>query len=178
MSSLPDIEIVLAIDVGSVNTRASLFDVVDGRYRLVATSEVNSTVGPPLFDLGEGVRLAMDQVNAITGRRMVDESETLIVPATGYGAGVDLFVSSISAGPKVKTVLAGLMPGVSMISAHRLAESAYLDIVGEITLVDQKRAEDRDYRRAGRPPRFRRCPPPEGRSGGREISIVAEERQA
>jgi len=142
MSSLPDIEIVLAIDVGSVNTRASLFDVVDGRYRLVATSEAGSTVGPPLFDLSEGVRLAMDQVQAITGRRMVDESEVLIIPATGYGAGVDLFVSSISAGPKVKTVLAGLMPGVSMISAQRLAQSAYLDIVGEISLVDKKRAEE------------------------------------
>jgi hypothetical protein len=142
MSSLPDIEIVLAVDVGSVNTRASLFDVVDGRYRLVATSEANSTVGPPLFDLGEGVRLAMDQVQAITGRRMVDESETLIIPATGYGAGVDLFVSSISAGPKVKTILAGLMPGISMISAQRLAESAYLDIVGEIHLVDQRLAEE------------------------------------
>ena len=142
MSSLPDIEIVLAVDVGSVNTRASLFDVVDGRYRLVATSEANSTVGPPLFDLGEGVRLAMDQVQKITGRRMVDESETLIIPATGYGAGVDLFVSSISAGPKVKTILAGLMPGISMISAQRLAESAYLDIVGEIHLVDQRLAEE------------------------------------
>jgi len=142
MSSLPEIEIILAIDVGSVNTRASLFDVVDGRYRLVATSEANSTLGPPLFDLGEGVRFAMDQVKAITGRRMVDESETLIIPATGFGAGVDLFVSSISAGPKVKTILAGLMPGVSMTSAQRLAESAYLDIVGEITLVDQRRAEE------------------------------------
>jgi hypothetical protein len=55
---------------------------------------------------------------------------------------VDLFVSSISAGPKVKTVLAGLMPGVSMTSARRLAESAYLDIIGEITLVDDQRAEE------------------------------------
>jgi hypothetical protein len=73
---------------------------------------------------------------------MVDESETLIIPATGYGSGIDLFVSSISAGPKVKTVLAGLMPGVSMISAQRLAESAYLDIVGEISLVDKKRTEE------------------------------------
>jgi hypothetical protein len=34
------------------------------------------------------------------------------------------------------------MPGISMISAQRLAESAYLDIVGEITLVDRKRAEE------------------------------------
>jgi uncharacterized protein (TIGR01319 family) len=142
MSSLPDVEIVLAIDVGSVNTRASLFDVVDGRYRLVATSEVSSTATPPLFDIGEGVRVAMDRLQAITGRRLTDETEALIYPSTGFGAGVDLLVSSISAGPKVKTVMAGLMPGVSMTSARRLAESAYLDIVGEINLIDQKRTEE------------------------------------
>jgi hypothetical protein len=142
MSSIPEVEIILAVDVGNANTRASLFDVVDGRYRLVATSEANSTVGPPLFDLSEGVRLAMDGVQEITGRRLVDDTENIIIPATGYGAGVDLFVASISAGPKVKTILAGLMPGVSMTSAHRLAESAYLDIVGEITLVDRRRKEE------------------------------------
>lgn len=142
MSSLPDVEIILAVDVGSVNTRACLFDVVDGRYRLVATSQVNSTAGPPLFDIGEGVRMAMDRVQVITGRRLIDETETIILPSTGFGSGVDLFVTSISAGPKVKTVLAGLMPGVSMTSARRLAESAYLDIVGEITLVDDRRKEE------------------------------------
>ncbi|OGO15047.1 MAG: hypothetical protein A2Z14_08040 [Chloroflexi bacterium RBG_16_48_8] len=142
MSSIPDAEIILAVDVGSVNTRASLFDVVDGRYRLVATSEVSSTAGPPLFDIGEGVRLAMDRIRVITGRRLTDETEVLIYPSTGFGSGVDLFVSSISAGPKVKTIIAGLMPGVSMTSARRLAESAYLDIVGEITLVDRRRTEE------------------------------------
>jgi len=142
MNSNPDVEIILAVDVGSVNTRASLFDVVDGRFRLVATSEVNSTAGPPLYDVGEGVRLAMDRIQVITGRKLKDETEMLIFPSTDYGSGVDLFISSISAGPKVKTIMAGLMPGVSMTSARRLAESAYLDIVGEITLVDQRRTEE------------------------------------
>ena len=65
MSSIPEAEIFLAVDVGSTNTRASLFDVIDGRYRLVATSEAQSTAGPPLFDISEGVRLAMDRVQAI-----------------------------------------------------------------------------------------------------------------
>ena len=43
MSSLPETEIFLAVDVGTTNTRASLFDVIDGRYRLVATSEAGIT---------------------------------------------------------------------------------------------------------------------------------------
>lgn len=142
MSTLPEAEIFLAVDVGSTNTRASLFDVIDGRYRLVATSEAQSTAGPPLFDLSEGVRLAMDRVQAITGRRLMDESDSLIFPTTGFGAGIDLFVASVSAGHRVRTILAGLMPGVSMASARRLAESTYIDVVGEITLVDERRIED------------------------------------
>jgi hypothetical protein len=142
MSSIPEAEVILAIDIGSANTRASLFDIVDGRYRLVATGESNSTIGPPLFDLGEGIRMAMDQVQMITGRRMVDETETIILPTTGYGTGVDLLVASISAGPAIKTILAGLMPGVSMESARRLAASAALTIVGEIAVVDRDRMEE------------------------------------
>ena len=142
MSSLPSAEIILAIDVGSVNTRASLFDVIDGRYRLVATSEAQSTAGPPLMDLSEGVRLAMDHVQAITGRRLIDESDNLILPTTGFGAGVDLLVASVSAGPRVKTILAGLMPGVSMTSVRRLADSTYIDVVGEISLADNRKIEE------------------------------------
>ena len=142
MSSLPSAEIILAIDVGSVNTRASLFDVIDGRYRLVATSEAQATAGPPLMDLSEGVRLAMDHVQAITGRRLIDESDNLILPTTGFGAGVDLLVASVSAGPRVKTILAGLMPGVSMTSVRRLADSTYIDVVGEISLADNRKIEE------------------------------------
>lgn len=142
MSSLPETEIFLAVDVGTTNTRASLFDVIDGRYRLVATSEAQSTAGPPLFDLSEGVRLAMDRVQDITGRRLIDESDSIIIPTTGFGTGIDLFVASVSAGQRVRTILAGLMPGVSMASARRLAEATYIDVVGEITLVDERRMED------------------------------------
>jgi hypothetical protein len=141
MASLPNAEIILAVDVGSTNTRASVFDVIDGRYRLVATSEAQSTANAPLNDISEGVRLALDRVQAITGRRLVDESDSLIIPTTGFGGGVDLFVASVSAGPKVKTILAGLMPGVSMASARRLAESSYVDVVGEISMVDNQKVE-------------------------------------
>jgi len=37
MSSILDTDTILAVDVGSVSTRASLFDVVDGHFRLIAS---------------------------------------------------------------------------------------------------------------------------------------------
>ncbi len=152
MSAMLEADTLLAIDVGSVNTRACLFDVVDGRYRLVATGRASSTAGAPLFDVSEGVRIALDQVRAITGRRLVDESEALIMPATRDGSGVDLFVATTSAGPKVRTVLVGLMPGVSLESAQRLAASTYLEVVQEIGLMDRRREEEQiDVILAARP---------------------------
>ncbi|MGD2162212.1 MAG: glutamate mutase L [Anaerolineales bacterium] len=143
MSTILDAETVLAVDVGSVNTRASLFDVVDGRYRLIATGRAPSTVSAPLYDVSEGVRLAMDQIKITTGRQLVDESELLIMPVTSQGSGVDLFVATGSAGPKVRTVLVGLMPGVSTASALRMAESTYLDLAEVVNLLDRRRDEDK-----------------------------------
>ncbi len=142
MSTNLEVDTLLAIDVGTVNTRASLFDVVDGRYRLVATGRAFSTGGPPLFDISEGVRLALDQIRLITGRRMVDESEALIMPSTRDGSGTDLFVATTSAGPNLRTVVVGLMPGISLQSARRLAVSTYLEVVDEIGLTDRRRPEE------------------------------------
>lgn len=143
MSTILDAETLLAVDVGSVNTRASLFDVVDGRYRLIATGRAPSTAAAPLYDVSEGVRLAMDQIRTTTGRQLVDESDLLIMPVTSQGSGVDLFVATGSAGPKVRTVLVGLMPGVSTSSALRMAQSTYLDLVEVVNLLDRRRDEDK-----------------------------------
>jgi uncharacterized protein (TIGR01319 family) len=132
---------LLAIDVGSVHTRASLFDVVEGRYRLVASGRSLSTAGRPLFDVREGVRIALDQLQAVTGRKLVDDTESLIMPVTGGGAGVDICVATGSAGPNLKAVLVGLMDDISLESGRRLAESTYLTLVEEIGLTDV-RGED------------------------------------
>lgn len=142
MSTIMEADTLLAVDVGMVNTRASLFDVVDGRYRMVATGRASSTAGPPLGDIREGLYMALRQVVEITGRALLDEAESLVMPTTTGGAGVDAFVSTSSAGPLARTVLVGLMPGVSMKSARKLARSTYLNVVDEISLMDRRREEE------------------------------------
>ena len=152
MSTMLDTDTILAVDVGSVSTRASLFDVVDGHFRLIASGRAPSTAKAPLFDISEGVRMALDQVVAVTGRKLLDETDLLIMPVTSQGSGVDSFVATASAGPKVRTVLVGLMPGVSTDSALRLADSTYLDLVGVIDLLDSRReAEKIDLILSARP---------------------------
>jgi hypothetical protein len=138
MSSILDVDTLLAVDVGSVNTRAWLFDVVDGRYRLVSTARMPSTGQAPILDVSEGVHRALIRLQSVTGRRLLDESESLIMPVTQDGAGVDAFVATSSAGPSVKTVVVGLMPGVSLESVRRLAASSYLEVVDELGLADRR----------------------------------------
>ena len=53
-TSLIASESVLAIDIGSVHTRALLFDVVDNRYRFLSGGSALTTAGAPYFDVGEG----------------------------------------------------------------------------------------------------------------------------
>src|SRR3972149_5375107 len=93
MSTIVDADTLLAIDVGSVNTRASLFDVVDGRYRFVATGRSASTADYPVADIGEGIRLALERVQGVTGRRLIDESDSLLVPTGAGGPGAEGFVT-------------------------------------------------------------------------------------
>src|SRR3972149_6085035 len=105
MSTIVDADTLLAVDAGSVNTRASLFDVVDGRYRFVATGKSASTVGAPVAGIGEGGRLALERIQVVTGRRLIDEADSLILPATADGSGTDVFVATSSAGPSLRTVM-------------------------------------------------------------------------
>lgn len=132
---------ILAIDIGSVNTRALLFDVADGQYRFIAAGAAPSTEEAPFKDTGEGVRLAIDRLQAITGRSFIGADERLIIPSRADGAGVDQMVVTSSAGPEVNLVVIGLLSDVSLESARRLAASTYGRVVETIGLGDRRKQE-------------------------------------
>src|SRR5512147_1289518 len=88
---------LLAIDVGEINTRAVLFDVVDGRYRFLASGTAPSTTNAPYHHASEGVHLALEQLQAITGRSLLGLDERVIIPESADGSGVDAVVATISA---------------------------------------------------------------------------------
>ncbi len=132
-------ETILAADFGTANTRVTLFDVVEGVYRFVAAAEAPTTAAPPYSDASEGLRHALDELHAITGRTMLDEAARLIVPSTSDGTGADAFVATASAGPVLRAVLVGLLPEISLQSARRVAESHYISVVDSLSLVDRRR---------------------------------------
>jgi hypothetical protein len=140
-SSLVDGNSILAVDVGAANTRAVMFDVVEGEYRFVASGTAPSTAEAPFKDVSEGVRNAIASLQAVLGKNLLDGSRDLITPTQPNGSGVDALVVTISAGPTIRAVLVGLLKDVSLESGRRLVESTYARIVEAIGLNDHRKPD-------------------------------------
>src|SRR5512140_3646140 len=140
-ASMIDAESLLAVDVGTMTTRAALFDVVEGSYRFIAAGQAPSTAAAPFKDLGEGVHRAIENLQTVTGRRLLADDQSLIIPAV-EGNGVDTFAATLSAGPAIKTAVVGLLNDVSVESVQRLARTMYARVVDTIGLNDPRKSEE------------------------------------
>lgn len=132
---------LLAVDVGTVTTRAALFDVVEGSYRFIASGQSPTTAVAPYRDISEGVRQAIEKLEVVTGRKFLGEAYQLILPSSG-GAGVDTFAATHSAGPAIKTAVVALLDDVSLESTQRLAHSTYTQVVETFGLNDTRKPEE------------------------------------
>jgi len=133
---------VLAVDVGSVHTRAVLLDVVEGTYTFVAHGEAPTTTGEPWNDILEGVFQAIGQIAQVTGRTLLDQNSEVIIPEQAEFYGVNTFAATASAGQPIRTILVGLVPDISLQSARRAAESIYLSIVDTLSLGDSRSTDE------------------------------------
>lgn len=141
-TSLVQNESILAIDVGAAMTRAAFFDVVEGQYRFVAAGQAPTTAEAPFKNVGIGVREAVKNLQAILGTTLLGpQDDNLIAPSQPDGSGVDAVVATISAGPAARTVVAGLLPDVSLHSARRLAETTYSRVVETLDLSDRRKPD-------------------------------------
>jgi uncharacterized protein (TIGR01319 family) len=134
-------ESLLAIDVGTVNTRVFLFDVTEGAYRFVSSGVAATTLEGTVNGIGEGVHLAIERLQEVTGRVFISSDGHLIVPSQPDGTGVDKVVATLSAGASVQVVLVGLLPDVSLDSAQRLVATTYSRVAEVISLNDRRKME-------------------------------------
>ena len=129
---------ILAIDIGSTNTRAFLFDVVEETYHLVASGTTRSTYDPPLSDINIGILNCVHQLEEITGRLLRSQKNTLNVPSQAGSEGVDRFYISHSFGPFLKIATFGLSSDVSLKSINKLAATTYGTVVESIGIDDRR----------------------------------------
>jgi len=140
-SSIIEAESVLAIDVGSITTRALLLDVVEEEYRFISAGSAPSTGIAPYHDIGEGVHLAILNLQQILGRTLFSNEGNLIMPGKPNGAGVDRLVVNYSVGGDLRIVAVGLLTDVSLESALHLAGTTNAYVVEAVGLNDRQRSD-------------------------------------
>lgn len=140
-TSLVDSESVLALDLGSTHTRTILFDVVDGQYRFIALGTAPSTINAPLRDISNGLRQSLQSLQDVCGRTLLDKNNSLILPSSPDGSGVDRLVVTYSGGPELRVVIAGLLEDVSLQSSARLAASVCGKVAETIGFNDSRSLE-------------------------------------
>lgn len=128
---------ILVADVGSVATKVGLIDLVAGEYRLIGATRTLTTADPPYEDVMLGVRQGVMQLQALTGRRLMDAQNALIKPTRMDGDGTDAFVAVTSAALPLHTVVIGLSRDYSVASAQQAVNSTYA-VVDHTIAVDEE----------------------------------------
>ncbi len=141
-TSLVEGNSLLAIDIGDVTTRAAYFDVVEGRYRFIAMGQSSTTAVAPLKNVALGAQMAIENLQLLLGKPLIDNEGRLTMPSQPDGIGVDSVVTSISAGPAIKTILVGLLADVSLKSIESLAQTTYTQIVDSMHMNDPRRSDE------------------------------------
>src|SRR5215475_7490065 len=117
------IRIILATDCGSTTTKAILIQQIDGVYRQTHRGEAPTTVEAPFDDVTVGVINAVTEVQELAGRRLIGEDGRIILPRQG-DEGVDLYLSTSSAGGGLQMLVAGVVRTMTAESAERAALGA------------------------------------------------------
>jgi len=126
---------LLGLDIGRINTRASLFGITEGKYHLLGSEEAQTSLGPGLH-LGAGAGDAMNALQRSSGHIILKAESGLVMPATAVGLGIDRVALMTSAGPRVSAVLLGLSEKGSLAAGQALAHSLSLDLKACFGLAD------------------------------------------
>ena len=113
---------ILATDCGSTTTKAILIEYIDGEYRLSYRGEAPTTVEAPFEDVTRGVLNATMEVEELSGRKLID-GENIITPQK-ENSGVDIYISTSSAGGGLQMMVAGVVKSMTGESAERAALGA------------------------------------------------------
>ena len=140
---MPDnsnIQTILATDCGSTTTKAILIEKQGDVYRQTTRGEAPTTVEAPFDDVTVGVSNAAREIQELSGYTILDEEGKVITPKRPDGSGVDLYLSTSSAGGGLQMTVAGVVKAMSAESAQRAALGAGA-IIMDVIAVDDGRKE-------------------------------------
>lgn len=125
------LDVIVATDCGSTTTKAIMIERKPEGYRQTFRGEAPTTVEAPFEDVTKGVLNSMQELEELSGRQFIDWDAVsdpnrdpykvpFIMPADG-NRGVDLFISTSSAGGGLQMMVAGLVKTMTAESAERAA---------------------------------------------------------
>jgi len=117
---------IVATDCGSTTTKAILIEKVGDEYRQTYRGEAPTTVEAPFEDVTRGVLNAIAEIEELSGRRILD-GEKIVTPSGAGGdpkVGVDIYISTSSAGGGLQMMVAGVVQSMTAESAQRCALGA------------------------------------------------------
>ncbi len=114
---------VLATDCGSTTTKAILIEKQGEEYRLKVRGEAPTTVEAPFEDVTRGVLNSVREVEELSGINILD-GEKITKQKKGDKDGVDIYISTSSAGGGLQMMVAGVVLTMTGESAARAALGA------------------------------------------------------
>jgi uncharacterized protein (TIGR01319 family) len=117
------LNVIVATDCGSTTTKAILIEKVGDEYRQTYRGEAPTTVEAPFEDVTRGVLNAIAEIEELSGRKILD-GETIITPVAGEKTGVDIYISTSSAGGGLQMMVTGVVQNMTGESAQRAALGA------------------------------------------------------
>lgn len=142
MADGKDLERIIATDCGSTTTKAILIEKKNEGYRLITRGEAPTTVEAPFEDVTRGVLNSFREVEELTGIRFLD-GETIIKPKHDENSGVDVYVSTSSAGGGLQMLVCGVVKTMTAESAARAALGAGAIVMEVIASNDGRMPHER-----------------------------------
>ena len=127
---------ILATDCGSTTTKAILIEKRGDEYQLIVRGEAPTTVEAPVENVTAGVINAVTEVEELAGRKLLDNG-VIIKPQNGE-EGVDIYISTSSAGGGLQMMVAGVVRNMTGESAERAALGAGAIVMDVIASNDKR----------------------------------------
>lgn len=134
-----EIRRILATDCGSTTTKAILIEKEGGEYRLKMRGEAPTTVESPFDDVTIGIINAVTEVEELQDVKLLADGR-ILKRSRPEGDGVDIYLSTSSAGGGLQMAVAGVVRRMTAESAERAALGAGA-IVMDVMAVDDRRKE-------------------------------------
>lgn len=139
-----DLRTVLVTDCGSTTTKALLFERREDRWHQTFRGEAPTTVEEPTADVTIGAVNAFTEVQELSGRSIVREGESpFVVTDSDPAQGIDLYLSTSSAGGGLQMLVAGVVHNITTESAERAALGAGAIVMESVSADDGRE----DYER-------------------------------